>query len=275
MNLKEYVNSLTNDGFKISRARVKACQEIFMMKLFESRYKDSIVFKGGTILYQLTKEIRRSTEDIDIDLIKMSINDDHLVKVFNDIGQRDIGVNIYFFVDSSKIEELHHEEYEGKRLVLQFKDEMANTLFLKLDIGVHTHHQIQQSKMMFDIIHTEKGIELLVNPIEQMIVEKTSSFIKRGILSTRTKDIFDIYYLISNQEYSTTLIRNLIQVYFVDTGHVSSMQEYIQRMLGVLESDIFIGNLLRSDNWLNIEVSSMMSQLKDFFVSLEKQKLTI
>ena len=39
------------------------------------------------------------------------------------------------------------------------------------------------------------GVSLLINSKEQMFTEKLRSILKFGPLSTRYKDIFDIYYL--------------------------------------------------------------------------------
>ena len=269
MNLKDIVDSIREDGFKLNRAKVKACQEIFMMKLSCSKYRDSVLLKGGTIMYQLTKEQRRSTEDLDVDLMKISISDQNLITVFNHIGAIDVGLGIQFEVIVDKITPLKHEAYEGKRLILLFTDDLNNTLSLKLDIGVHTQYHVEQDKLIFDITCSDKGVELLANPIEQMIVEKTSSFIKFGVLSTRMKDLFDIYYLIKNQTYSKQKVLELIHLYFVNTGQVQSLDQYLNSMKGLLESEIFIGNFSRSDNWTGIDFNTILEELTIFFNGIE------
>lgn len=269
MSLIDLVNSIREDGFKLNRAKVKACQEIFMMKLSCSTYRDSVLLKGGTIMYQLTKEQRRSTEDLDVDLMKISISDQNLITVFNNIGAIDVGLGIKFEVIVDKITFLKHEAYEGKRLILLFSDLFKNTLTLKLDIGVHTQYLIEQDKMIFDITSSDEGIELLANPIEQMIVEKTSSFIKFGMLSTRMKDLFDVYYLTKNQSYSKRKLIDFIQLYFIDAGQTQSLDSYIESMISLLNSDLFIGNLLKSDNWTGIEIKTILKELVIFFNRLK------
>ncbi|MBU1093021.1 MAG: nucleotidyl transferase AbiEii/AbiGii toxin family protein [Firmicutes bacterium] len=265
MNLKDMVDSIREDGFKLNRAKVKACQEIFMIKLSCSKYRDSVLLKGGTIMYQLTKEQRRSTEDLDVDLMKISVSDQNLITVFNRMGAIDVGLEIKFEVIVDKITSLKHEAYEGKRLILLFTDDLKDTLSLKLDIGIHTQYHIEQDKLIFDITCSDKGIELLANPIEQMIVEKTSSFIKFGVLSTRMKDLFDIYYLIKNQTYSKQKVMEIIHQYFVNPGQAQSLDHYINSMTELLKSDIFIGNFSRSDNWTGCDINTILEELTLFF----------
>jgi len=155
MSLIELVKLLRNEGFKQNRARVKVCQEVFMTKLALSRFKDFVLFKGGTIMYQLSKELRRSTEDVDIDLIKLSISDKNLISVLNQIGNLDTGNGIIFTVLENQIESLKHQSYEGKRVILVFKDEFNNTLRLKLDIGIHTEYHIKQDTILFDLVSSD------------------------------------------------------------------------------------------------------------------------
>ncbi|MCF7926984.1 MAG: nucleotidyl transferase AbiEii/AbiGii toxin family protein [Candidatus Izimaplasma sp.] len=239
-----------------------------MSKLAMSHYKDSFIFKGGTIMYQLTKEVRRSTEDVDVDLIKINIMNQNLINVLNQIGAIDTGNEVSFNVVEEQIETLKHENYDGKRVILLFKDKLNNTLKLKLDIGIHTNYQIRQSLILFDLISSDKGIELLANPIEQMIVEKTSSFIQFGLLSTRMKDLYDIFYLISNHQYSKKMIIEIIEALFIDTKRIKSLDQYVEMMENLLQSDMLTNNMKRSDNWTDTDVRSIIIKLNTFFGSL-------
>ena len=67
-------------------------------------------------------------------------------------------------------------------------------LLLKLDIGVHNHLEIEQERIVFSF---GQGTELTlqVNSPEQIFAEKCLSLSRLGALSTRYKDIYDLYYL--------------------------------------------------------------------------------
>jgi len=268
MTLIDLVKLMRNDGFNQNRARVKVCQEVFMMKLSMSHYKESVLFKGGTIMYQLSKEIRRSTEDVDIDVIKLSITNQNLIDILNEIGSIDTGNGVTFTVIENQISALKHESYEDKRVILLFKDQSDNALKLKLDKGIHTNYHIRQSSIVFDLVSSDDGIELLANPVEQMIVEKTSSFIVFGILSTRIKDLYDIFYLISNHEYSKIKVIKIVEALFINTKQIKSLNQYVGMMNELLQSEMLVNNMARSDNWTGSDLSSIISNLNNFFSSL-------
>jgi hypothetical protein len=116
----------------------------------QSSYKNSITFKGGIIMYQISKEIRRSIVDVDVDFIKLSIDDENIIKVFNEIGKAKPNDDFSFSVNKKNIEPLKHEAYQGKRIDLVFKDNEDNTLSLKVDIGVHQHVCVAQSDLLYD-----------------------------------------------------------------------------------------------------------------------------
>lgn len=217
-------------------------------------------------MYQLSKELRRSTDDVDIDLMKLSIEDDKLTNVLNAIGAIDSVDEIHFKVIENQIRTLNHQDYDGKRVLLEFSDLSKNTLKLKLDIGIHTQFKVHQNTILFNLISSDQGIELLANPIEQMIVEKTSSFVKFGVLSTRMKDLFDIYYLINHHSYSTEDLLKIIELYYIETGKFKSSKDYAVRMTDILENPEFMSHLARSENWTQRNIDEIISTLTQFFL---------
>ena len=74
---------------------------------------------------------RRATQDIDINLIRYSISK------LNCIEGMDIRIG-------GPIIELNHQDYKGKRVTIIITDEHANSLSLKMDIGVHKDLDIEQ-----------------------------------------------------------------------------------------------------------------------------------
>ena len=72
---------------------------------------------------------------------------------------------------------------------------MGFSIESKLDFGVHTHFNIDQEEFCFDIAYDDEGASLLINSNEQMFAEKLRSLLRFGALSSRYKDIFDMYFL--------------------------------------------------------------------------------
>ena len=80
INLLDLVNKYIDDEYNEIYANAKAAQDIILRYLFKSNYKNNITLKGGVVMYNLSKNKRRVTIDIDIDLIKIFFNDDNLLK---------------------------------------------------------------------------------------------------------------------------------------------------------------------------------------------------
>lgn len=79
MNLEELVRGYEEIGFKREFARVKVCQDIIFQRISSSNFNKNITVKGGAIMYHLTNELRRTTADLDIDLIRLSISSNNLL----------------------------------------------------------------------------------------------------------------------------------------------------------------------------------------------------
>ncbi len=266
MLLKDLVEDYVLLGFQTSFARVKVCQEILFQMISESEHKDIFTIKGGTIMYQLTKQKRRATADLDLDFIRTSIAADSIIQVFSDLDKVEDDFGIGVSVKENTIKKLKHAEYKGKSIVLVFSDSSADTLELKLDIGVHKNVSIKQNTLQFDVNGGRSKVELLVNPPEQMIVEKTVSFINTGVRSFRFKDVFDIYYLISKGINKSKLKEN-IRVICIEKDYVktSDLKDYKRKMMNFFRNDETVKKLKASNNWLNKDEKEILNYIGDFF----------
>ena len=101
-----------------------------------------------------------------------------------------------------EIEELKQQEYKGKRVYIEIQDKSGFKINSKIDLGVHSKLDVEQEEYCFDIAFDDEGANLLINSNEQMFVEKLRSLLKLGPISTRYKDIFDMFYLSKRVELS-------------------------------------------------------------------------
>lgn len=91
---------------------------------------------------------------------------------------------------------MRQDDYRGKRMYLNISDgSTRNPVRTKVDIGVHTHTELQQVERKFEALSDERRATLFANSCEQMFAEKLLSLIRHGVMSTRTKDVFDLHYL--------------------------------------------------------------------------------
>jgi len=193
MTLNEMVNFYVNEGYSFVKARNKAAQDIILNKLALSKVKDNVTIKGGIVMFYKSRNLRRTTADIDIDLIRYSISDGSLKEFIDLLNEIDDGFKLEI---SKPIEELRQQNYHGKRVYLKINDGTSN-ISIKLDIGVHTLLSIEQENFSFFLSANSSHVSLLVNSNEQIVGEKLISLLQHGPLSTRYKDIADMFYFIS------------------------------------------------------------------------------
>ena len=193
-SIKELIIKLENDGYSELNAISRVSQDILLKAIKDSGIENNVTIKGGVLMRNISKDIRRATDDLDIDFVKLSISN-NMVKNFINLLSKNSEYNIKI-VD--EIEELKHEDYKGKRAYVNIEDKEGTIANSKIDIGVHVYSEMELEECIFDINLEEEGISLLANSKEQVIAEKLKSLLRFGANSTRYKDIFDIEYLLNN-----------------------------------------------------------------------------
>ena len=75
-------------GDNPERVRQKVCQDILISKFSNSDFlTDTVVFKGGIVMYELTKGKRGYTKDIDFDFIKYPISEEAIGKFIDETNR--------------------------------------------------------------------------------------------------------------------------------------------------------------------------------------------
>ena len=264
-NLQECINEYIKDGYARNYAISKVCQDIFLNRIYHSRYSDRITIKGGVVMFNLTHNIRRATIDIDMDLINMSIATDNIVHIFMELGKLDNIDGFKLEINKDKIEELSHQDYHGKRLTVTISDQYNRHYNIKLDIGVHKHIDILQDTLLLDTKIIEGNVSFLVNPKEQIFVEKVIPLLKFGPLSTRYRDIFDIYWLITKGNLNKKQILNYMKTLIFDTDiEISNIKDVLDVINLVFKEKMFIKNLYNNNNWTGENINKILKTIKKY-----------
>jgi predicted nucleotidyltransferase component of viral defense system len=79
-NLEELVLSVRNEGYSEINAEAKVCQDIVLKAISKSDLSRNITIKGGVVMRSITGNIRRTTQDMDLDFIKYSLSDESIRK---------------------------------------------------------------------------------------------------------------------------------------------------------------------------------------------------
>jgi len=112
MNLYDIRKGYVTQKYSAANASSRTCQDVLLSKIAKSPLSKNVTIKGGVIISHLSKDKRRATRDFDLDFIRYSLDDDSIRKFIDKLNNVDDGITIEI---TDAIEELRHEEYQGKR----------------------------------------------------------------------------------------------------------------------------------------------------------------
>ena len=259
--IAEMVSHYVGQGMTLNQAENYTCQKIVLSKISESPLADKVLIKGGVVMFNRTGNLRRATADLDFDFIRYDISEGS-IRSFVSLLNRYL---TSFALTVIGIWPLHHEDYKGKRVVVAISDQ-SRTLEFKMDIGVHTLLGIKQDTMCFHFMDGEDGVMLAANPPEQIFAEKAYSLAKHGTFTGRSKDIFDMYYLMSECNLDKRLVSECLELLtFENKRGIGSVEGVRESMEEVLRDALFKRRLSKArENWIEEDVESITNAIIDF-----------
>ena len=265
LRLLELIENEKTKGYSDDNAGAKVCQDLILKAISVSPLNRKVTIKGGVIMRDKTQNIRRATQDLDIDFIKYSLSSDSIDEFINKL----ISIEGIKFKRIGAIEELNQQDYHGKRVFIQIEDSMGYTLNSKIDLGIHKNIEIEQEEYCFDISFSDEGAILLINTCEQIFVEKLSSLLKFGPFSTRYKDIFDMYYLINYIDREK--LELCLNTYIFKNKQIceSDIVEVHNRIMMTFSNNMFRRRLQTSDKkWIDENIEDIFDGILKFLISL-------
>lgn len=191
MDFSVFKDSLVAEGYSEDTAFAKIAHDIIIKAVRDSGFHDNLTVKGGVVMSSITNVARRATMDMDLDFLRYPLTNEGIRKFVVNI-KRVAPCKIRMI---GKIETLKHQEYTGKRVRLMLVDDAGLSIETKVDVGVHTRADVEQSDWLFKVVTDNEAVALLANSPEQIFVEKLKSLLRFGSASTRFKDIYDMFYL--------------------------------------------------------------------------------
>lgn len=216
-------------------------------------------------MFNYTHNIRRTTNDLDFDFARYDISEQSLCNFINDLNEYDKE----YVINVESIEELHQDDYHGKRMWVSIVDHESKLRF-KIDIGVHTLMMVEQDKLVFAFTGDNETLIMTANPPEQIFAEKVYSLAKHGLLSERFKDVFDMYYLIGNKNMDRKLIKECLDLLTMNKLYnLSSAFEVIDRVSYVFEDKRFKERLrLTKQKWLDVSDEVVLQTILDYLYTI-------
>ena len=258
MNFGELHDALVAQGYADEAAYAKIAHDIVLKAVRDSGFHDSLTVKGGVVMSGITNLARRATMDMDIDFLHYSLANVSIRKFISELN-RVAPCRIRL---RGPIQALRQQEYEGKRVYLEMIDDVGFRIDTKVDIGVHARMEVKQTKFAFRVVTGAGPVALLVNPMEQMFVEKLKSLLRLGAASTRFKDVFDLYYLSSRVSRSD--VRALLKIYVFDDEQMreNDVADIEKRLRRIFASERYMRSLSRPTcAWLDVSPEEVTAKI--------------
>lgn len=266
IRLTTLIDEVRQEGYNEANAEARVCQDIVLKAIDASSFSRHITIKGGVVMRSITDDVRRATQDMDLDFIRYSLEEDSIRRFIDRLNCLE-GIRIEV---KGPIEELSQQEYRGKRVYITITDDTGYVLKSKLDLGVHKQMQIEQDEYCFDVCMDDEGASLLINSREQIFTEKLRSLLRFGPLSTLYKDIFDMCFLSGTLD--TNRLMKCMDIYiFSDSGmREKDMAAVRKRIEATFANGTYRRQIERSRNanWMGVPVADAMNLIIDFLSGL-------
>lgn len=150
----------------------------------------------------------RTTMDMDTCIKGIELTDEQLYEALQEILNIDINDGAKFEIRNFQpIRE--EDDYGGLKYNLLA---IFDNLRVNLSIDIATGDLITPREIEYDykMIFENRNLKIMTYNIESIIAEKFQTVINRGILNSRMKDYYDLYYLITYKEFSKENLKNAI-----------------------------------------------------------------
>jgi predicted nucleotidyltransferase component of viral defense system len=186
--------------------------ERLLYRISQTHYKDNFFLKGGALMYVYERHYARPTLDIDFLGSNISNSQNSIIQAFREIcavSCEEDGVR--FDVEHVTAENItEQKDYHGIRLSVPVKmDTIAQVLSMDIGFGdVVTPRPVLLTYP--SLLDTLPMANIFAYSIETVIAEKMHAVVDLADQSSRMKDYYDLYHLLSNEEYDANILQEAI-----------------------------------------------------------------
>lgn len=201
-------------------------QERLLYRMSQTHYKNNFYLKGGALMYAYERFSARPTLDIDFLGSNISNDGEKIVNVFKEICAVPCDEDGVYF-DLTRI---------SAQNITEFKD--YHGVRLSISVAMDTIAQVMTMDIGFGDVVTPEAIPLdypvllkhlptaniLAYSIETVIAEKMHAVVDLADQSSRMKDYYDLYQILSASQYDAEILEEAIKRTF-ENRHTEYMSD--------------------------------------------------
>ena len=192
----------TKTGEDYNVLLVRFTVERLLYRLSRSRHREQFILKGAMLFALWEPALHRVTRDLDL-LGFGQPTPERLTDIFQELCQMEVEADgVDFDSRSVACEDIRaQDEYAGIRVKLRASIGKA-VVPLQVDVGFGDALAVAPEEITFPVLLDMAAPKLRAYSRETVVAEKLEAMVKLGMLNTRFKDYFDLYYLA--QKFSFT-----------------------------------------------------------------------
>lgn len=199
MSFKAIINNMAKEN---NVAAQSVLQTYMLERLLErisiSKYKDNFILKGGMLISAMLGIDSRTTMDMDTTIKGFPLTKDNITNIMDEICNIEIDDNVKLKIN--KVELIREDDdYGGYRITFEAKYNNEMPVIMKIDITTGDKITYKEIEYSFILMLEDRKIQIWSYNVETIIAEKFEAIVKRGVLSTRIRDYYDVYMLINTQ----------------------------------------------------------------------------
>ena len=202
--------------------------ERFLERLSVSRYRDNFILKGGLLLSSIMGIDLRTTMDIDVNITGMDFGQDEITEMISEITKIDLHDNVTYelnAIDSIK----EDSEYGGYSISLTTK---FFNVRIPLHLDISTGDIITPSAVdyRYKTVFDEGTIDRLSYNYETIIAEKLQTVLKRNVLNSRMKDLYDLYFFMKykKDDLDREVLKRAVENTFTHRGSLKELNDFAE-----------------------------------------------
>lgn len=187
-------------------------QERLLYRMSKTKYRSNFYLKGGALMYAYERFAARPTLDIDFLGNNLSNESKNIIAVFKEICAvpfEEDGVT--FDIENITAQNItEFKDYHGVRLSIPVKmDTIAQVMTMDIGFGdIVTPSPIDLDYPL--LLDHLPDVNILAYSLETVIAEKMHAVIDLADQSSRMKDYYDLYNILSKEQYDGDVLQEAI-----------------------------------------------------------------
>lgn len=187
-------------------------QERLLYRVSKTSYRDNFYLKGGALMYAYERFAARPTLDIDFLGNHISNDRERIAEAFREICAVDFKQDgVKFAYDRISTQDItEFKDYHGVRLSIPVAmDSISQVLTMDIGFGdVVTPHPVTLDYPA--LLDDQPAASILAYSIETVVAEKMHAIIDLADQSSRMKDYYDIYQLLTSYQPDANILQDAI-----------------------------------------------------------------